>query len=224
MGTGWMRMGLPIRTLPAACFSPLLPEGAAGTEAAGRLPAAAAWEEGALQVTSVVTCRKPYTPISRCFSSSSSASPSSALVVRRSASDMPAWSMQAPFTTAPAKRSRSSPESCSSVNISKKGISLDIDATLLNRNQMLRNQKLGMRNSGVRQRRTYEHCPTRGGTQQFRIPNFSFLMGVFQFPPSACPPAAPAVLCKGFLLCGKSVPHPCRQRCRYLPPLPRRGR
>ena len=25
---------------------------------------------------------------------------------------MPAWSMQAPFTTAPAKRSRSSPESC----------------------------------------------------------------------------------------------------------------
>ena len=72
MGTGWMRMGLPIRTLPAACFSPLLPEGAAGTEAAGRLPAAAAWEEGALQVTSVVTCRKPYTPISRCFSSSSS--------------------------------------------------------------------------------------------------------------------------------------------------------
>ena len=58
MGTGWTRMGRPIRTLPGVAFSPLPPEGAAGADA-GWPPAGAAWEDGALQMTSTATFWKP---------------------------------------------------------------------------------------------------------------------------------------------------------------------
>ena len=58
MGTGWTRIGLPIRTLPGAAFSPLPPAGAAGTGAEW-LPPGAPWDAGALQMTSTATFWKP---------------------------------------------------------------------------------------------------------------------------------------------------------------------
>ena len=57
MGTGWMRMGLPIRTLPGAGLSPPFPPDAGAT--AGRLPTGAPAGTGTFTISSTATCRKP---------------------------------------------------------------------------------------------------------------------------------------------------------------------
>ena len=159
--------------------------------------------------------------------------------------------MQAPLTTAPARRSRSSPESCSSVNISKNGISLDMLFPHLEHKtirsargaapvfQLSRRRKRTRRRlrsspdtssppampTAIRSTTIRSRRPTKAKTYfLFNWISPSFALKVFRSPPSACPPAGPGGPCKGSPPSGRAGPPPCRRRCRCPRRRPRRGR
>ena len=174
MGPGRLLMAFPMRILPLF-FS----AGAPGAETEE------AWASS-FTVSTSSTDRKPYTAARVCFKDACSSSVRGLRTVRWAVMESFSRSMTAPVSTAPARRSRSSPESWSSVNISKNGISLDMVSSLcfLSQKALTAPQSLS----------------------SMRLP------------------AAPGAPCKGFPLCGTAAPRPCRQRCRYPPRRPRRGR